>query len=176
MRIFLAILLTEPVQRHSQEVQQKLAPMPGVKWTSAENLHVTLKFLGEVDDPAIAPLCAALTAAPLGGPFELRPEAIEDWGGVIVSSMTGDREAAAKLASVLDDTCAELGFVRENRPYQPHITLGRRRGPSRKGRRIEIATDSVPTLKVDSICLMQSILGQGSPKYTPLATIPLPKQ
>jgi 2'-5' RNA ligase len=132
-RTFIALELDKGIRDRLVALQEDLAQAAeGVKWVEPENLHVTLLFLGEVDNretPAVcrvvAESCAALTAFPMsietvgcfGNPR--RPRTI--WTGV----GTGVQEVCT-LHDALEPPLLDLGcYRREDRKYTPHITLGR---------------------------------------------------
>jgi RNA 2',3'-cyclic 3'-phosphodiesterase len=132
MRLFIAIDLPDHVRAALAEAQARLSRSGhAVRWAAVEGLHLTLQFLGETD-PARAPgLLAALEAIPapaltlrLGGlgafPSAARPRVI--WAG-----LAGDTEALGALQRVVVAATGPLGFVPEDRPFAPHLTLGRAR-------------------------------------------------
>jgi RNA 2',3'-cyclic 3'-phosphodiesterase len=108
-------------------------------WERPEKLHITLKFLGEVEQARVADLShAAERAAVSPAPFELTvagagafpprgaPRVL--WIGV------GDSSGElAGLQSRLEDECAAAGFPRERRPFSPHLTIARLRAPRGAG-------------------------------------------
>jgi len=132
-RTFIALELEKGIRDRLIALQESLAQAAeGVKWVEPENLHVTLLFLGEVDNretPAVcrvvAECCAALSSFPMsietvgcfGNPR--RPRTI--WTGV----GTGAQEVCT-LHDALEPPLLDLGcYRREDRKYTPHITLGR---------------------------------------------------
>ncbi len=105
-----------------------------VRWTRPENVHLTLKFLGDIREEVLNDLCAALEEtcrhhAPFDvgltglGAFPSARRARILWAGVGAGS-----ERLCSLATDVDAAFAPLGFEREGRPYVPHLTLGRVRG------------------------------------------------
>ena len=109
-----------------------------VAWTRPENLHVTLKFLGSVPAAALETVGARLaTIASAQRAFEI---AFADVGGfpslarARVLWIGAAAAALAPLAAEIDEAAAAIGVAREERPYRPHVTLGRVRGHG-KGRR-----------------------------------------
>ena len=134
IRTFIAIELTEDLQRALADVQAQFKrnrAARSVRWVAPENIHITLKFLGDVDADRMSDLRGALGDACVGiAPFTLtlggagvfpnthRPNVV--WIGA-----RGQIEVATRLAQRIDDACAALGFVREERLFAPHLTLGR---------------------------------------------------
>ncbi|MEW5785339.1 MAG: RNA 2',3'-cyclic phosphodiesterase [Bacillota bacterium] len=136
MRLFIAVDLTERQKKEVHILQQRLSgELGGVKWVREQGLHITLKFLGEVDPGRFKDLDAALSLVSseaylfqfcCGGvgvfPAPARAKVI--W--------TGLREGAAALISVaalLETRLQSIGFPAEERPFRPHLTLGRLRYP-----------------------------------------------
>ena len=131
MRIFTGIKLAAAAKdRIIEELQPfRKAGIP-MRWTGRDNIHLTLKFIGEVVDPLAAKIGAALLADfPALAPFRLRllgfgkfpagDELHVFWAGVEESP-----EMRALFAGV-EDVLAPLGIARETRPFHPHVTLGR---------------------------------------------------
>lgn len=154
--------------------------IPGVAWARPENLHLTLKFLGNVATtrlPALTERLAAATAtqsafvmrvAGVGAfPNLARPRIL--WVGCEAARL-------AELAAAVEAACVGAGFAAEERAFHPHVTLGRIREPGRRARFPFLATDGgrdFGSSKVPAIVLFASKLGSGGARYTPLATIPL---
>jgi 2'-5' RNA ligase len=136
LRTFIAIDLGKAIRDRLVALQETLGKAaPEVKWVEAENLHITLLFLGEVDQRDIAEVCSAVDGA-VGGraPFSLsmagtgcfpnarRPRIL--WAGV----GAGAQEVLA-IHDAIETPLLELGcYRREERRYTPHVTLGRIRG------------------------------------------------
>ncbi len=155
----------------------------GVRWTAPEQMHLTLKFLGEVPPAmvtaaraALAPVCAqaapfTLTLAGLGAfPNPARAQVV--WAGV-----TDGREALTRLAAAVEAALVPAGMPREMRPFRPHLTLGRvREGgltPPLVQRLTAGAGYSFGSTRVDEVIFMHSRLTPRGPIYTPLAIFAL---
>jgi RNA 2',3'-cyclic 3'-phosphodiesterase len=137
-RVFCAIDLPEQVRAAVAERAARLrAGFPAVRasWERPEKLHITLKFLGEVEPARVADLSQAAALASVNiAPFELAirgagafpprgaPRVL--WLGVADSS-----GGLARLHSRLEDECAAGGFPRERRAFSPHLTIARLRDP-----------------------------------------------
>src|SRR2546430_5286414 len=138
IRTFVAIRLDETVRAALGAAIEGLRRVArDVAWVAPENLHLTLKFLGQVREARTAELVAAIaqatsgfaafeaTVAGLGAfPTPTRPRVI--WAGVGRGA-----DALVGLAGRVDEALAALGFEREPRPFSPHATLGRVRTPRR---------------------------------------------
>lgn len=180
MRLFVAIELDAAVRSALKALQDRLrVGADGVRWVRIEQVHLTVKFLGEQPDDRVPRVCeavagAAAAAAPLAfdvtgcGVFPPRGKVRVVWAGVRPED---DRLARcfASLESALD---AE-GIPREPRPFSPHITLGRVRD-DRSGGRLRAAVDGTSFAAhrqtASSITLMSSVLGPGGPAYAVVKT------
>ena len=134
MRAFVAVFPPPKVRKEALAWARRLPSDDRVRWTSPENVHLTLKFLGEVRAEALDDIRAALGEvcaehAPFEamlaelGAFPSARRAKILWVGVGTGS-----DRLRYLAADIDDALAPLGFKREKRPYVPHLTIGRVRG------------------------------------------------
>jgi 2'-5' RNA ligase len=190
MRLFLAIELPDDARQHLAKwgpsyvpdvhayLQQRQIDFR-LSVTTPENLHVTLKFLGEVHESALKGLCDALgnvrieTAAPVrAGQVNLLPS--HGPIRVIAAGLDGDVGRLARLHRAIDDMCAREGFPTERRQYLPHVTLARARDPFPADKRVRISEMlgphfPGPDFEVTGFSLFESRLGSGPPKYLRLA-------
>jgi 2'-5' RNA ligase len=134
MRTFVAVFPPLEVRREALSWAKRRSSDDRVRWTSPENVHLTLKFLGNVEAEAFGSIRAALGEvcaqhAPFDaalaelGAFPSARRAKTLWIGAGEGS-----DRLRSLAADVDNALAPLGFVREKRPYVPHLTLGRARG------------------------------------------------
>jgi 2'-5' RNA ligase len=136
LRTFLAIDLGKSIRDRCLALQDTLARGGAeVKWVEEENLHLTLLFLGEVEDRELPALCRAVADCCAGhDAFSLSVESVGCFPNprrprvVWVGVGAGAAEVCA-LHDALEPPLLELGcYRREDRPYTPHITLGRVKG------------------------------------------------
>jgi 2'-5' RNA ligase len=137
-RVFCAIELPSLVlEKISEQITRLRAAAPDspASWSRAENVHLTLKFLGEIAPGRVGDLSEAAAAAVAGfSPFEIL---IKDTGsfpkhGTPRVFWIGVDDCSGKLAQLqakLDDECLRLGFADEARPFNPHLTIARGRKP-----------------------------------------------
>jgi len=175
MRLFVGLALP-------QSLKDRLAPMmaglPGAHWVPPENLHMTLRFVGEVDEREAALLDEILSTIERPS-FELQvagcgifaqrrgPEAV--WIGVASTPPLVDLQAAVERAVV------RAGFAPEEKRFRPHITLARLRDTPQPRLQSFVAghnlfKESVP---VEEFVLFSSKLGSGSPVYIAETAYPL---
>jgi 2'-5' RNA ligase len=132
VRTFVAVDLNAAVRRQAQLLIHELAARTtAVKWVSAEQLHVTVKFLGDVDDTELYEVCRAVDRAVSKlKPFEVicrgvgafphahRPRTL--WLG-----LEDPAHRMAQLQQQVEAEFASLGFPRDVRPFHAHVTIGR---------------------------------------------------
>lgn len=183
MRLFTAIELPESVRDALMEAARPLkAACPEASWVRAENLHVTLKFLGEVVEPQVTDVCSSLERVSVTGPARVSVGGWEFFPPrgpvrVIVLGLGGEVELIHRMFQEIDRTTAEIGFPSEARPFVPHITLARARRSIQGSARQTLPpllrwAGSPPAFEVGSFSLVESRLGAGGPQYLRLATFP----
>jgi 2'-5' RNA ligase len=188
MRLFIAIELSESLQQaiHVQTAALRGALGPEtVRWVAPGNVHLTLKFLGEVASDGSAALEEMLSqeasqvpafdvsVSGVGAfPNDARPRVI--WVGL------HGPPALSSLRLAIERGARGLGYPAEERDFSPHLTLGRvRRGASSAELHgIHAALESsnigqVGTAHVDAVCLFRSDLKPGGAVYTRLCSAPL---
>ena len=129
----------------AQTIGQLREAIPnGVRWVDPSGIHLTLKFLGEVDPRRVDDLLQAMAASAKGSPsFEVCLAGLGVFPNqrqprVLWAGLGGDLGPLEELQQKVDEAVCQLGFRRENRPFHPHLTLGRVR-------------DGVPAQVVDQI-------------------------
>lgn len=184
MRLFIAINLPAQVRR---AIVDATAPMrqaaPKLSWVTEERLHLTLEFLGDQPEEAVAPLEAALAReAARHAPITLALRGLGAFPNLRASRIVWlGVEPDPKLELLHHDlavACGELGYEREARAFRPHITLGRARTPLRAeaARALAGAARSVTwsaTVEARSVDVMESRLLPSGARYGVLAAIPL---
>lgn len=180
VRAFLALDIPAAVRDALAEVQRQLdAPDARIRWVAPENLHVTLKFLGDVADEQVAEVLAAAeqVAGHLGPiPFDLRGIRLVPPRGRVrmvwaeIDDKTGGISA---LHEQIEPALGALGFEPDAREFKPHITLGRIkfvRDHDALRRSAEPYTDENfgPALASDLVTYSSRLTPSG-PIYTPLA-------
>lgn len=179
IRCFISISLPVSIRT---EIEKTIAELrigrADIKWVSAENMHITLKFLGCVPEEALTDIKDKLTTASESGyafnfrlsgfgmfPDSRNPRVI--WIGIT------DNGEIKKLQKKVEDSMATIGFEKENRPYSPHLTVGRVR--SLKGMNSMIkAIEALKGMEfgnidVSKMSLMKSELKSTGAQHTVLA-------
>ena len=187
MRAFLAVVPPREARDKVEAVRDPLRELaPGGRWVHPSLWHLTLKFLGEVEDelvPAIADLVSEVAAGyeafdvSLSGtglfPNPDRPRVL--WVGI-----QDGADTLARLAQAIDAGLDGLGFEPDEEGFQPHMTLSRFRESHEAG---ELAgnvgpSEEIARFEVDSVVLMKSVLRPRGPDYSVverLSLIPRPK-
>jgi 2'-5' RNA ligase len=136
MRLFVAVVLGEDIERHAAEALERLRPLaPQARFVRPEGLHLTLSFLGEVDPALLPALEEALTrVAGHHAPFTLTVEGGGSFGSpshprVLWADVCGDTAALKALQAEAAAELEKLGFAREAREYTAHLTLARAKVP-----------------------------------------------
>lgn len=178
-RIFFAIVLPDAVKERLERLKRLLDPAPGaVKWVEKQNLHLTLQFIGEIsEDKLLQMLDLALHAAAAVLPFNLEVRGAGAFPGhsrprVLWAGINKGETPAKHLASELS---RHIGIA-PDKPFSPHITLGR----VREGRtaRIDGALSrerdySAGIVSVKHFVCMESTLTPGGPVYREIAAFNL---
>ncbi len=183
-RLFVALEPPEPVRRRLAALQAKLRRAAAraadeIRWVPAENVHLTLQFLGAVPEERVKDVEAALRDAASssrtlalevkgagGFPNARRPRVL--WAGV-----TGDVAALGAFVQDLGRRLAPLGFAPEERAFSPHLTLGRARdtrgAPGLAGALADASdSDGAPWRAVE-VVLFESHLSPKGPRYEAIA-------
>ncbi len=183
MRTFIAIPLSTDNRNFLCEMQKKLRAFGAdVRWTAIPSIHLTLKFLGEIQQSALPGLSESLRFAALPEPpFTLRMHGLGAFPDlrnprVIWCGLDGDLPRLTALQEQVVSACQAAGFPREDRPFHPHLTLGRVRGKSNLKPLVDyikIGTELEQTVAVRVFNIYESILRPEGPLYRVLDTFNL---
>ncbi len=190
VRVFVALDLPQSIKELLEATirQLEVALPQGIRWVNPAGIHLTLKFLGDVDSEMVGGLLAAMDQAAarfrqpnltLGlselGVFPNHREPRVLWAGV-----AGEIAALSRLQQSVDTAIADLGFARERRPFRPHLTLGRvrdRTGPAERlriGRTVsQFSLPDSSSWQVQEVHLIQSVLTPRGAIYSSLGRRPL---
>jgi len=184
MRLFIAVDLDEVARAAIGDLAQRLSRRldhGGLRWTKPEQLHLTLAFVGEVDEATFAAVNAQMTPVISMAPYEVA------FGGLGVFPARGSPRvlwigATAGARETIDLQRHIAGRVRvagvelEARPFQPHLTIGRYRDSGERDRRavVEVAdTGEIARVPVDHVTLYESRLSSAGATHTALSTTAL---
>jgi 2'-5' RNA ligase len=178
VRLFVAADLPEDLRRRLASIQHELRDIPlPVRWVRPEGIHLTFKFLGAVQEGRVAEIGRALEGAGRGvGPFRLQTDGIGTFPErgnprVLWVGIAGDVAAALRLQAAIERALAAIGLPSEDRPFRPHLTLGRVRGQAKGEWRPALAEASERTagvLDVQDYVLFESRHDRSGAVYLPL--------
>jgi len=180
MRCFIAIDIDANNRTGLGDLQQRLKSevdikKSDVKWVKPDNIHLTLKFLGEIRDEQVVDVCnITKEVAGRHESFELDIESVGHFGGrsarVLWIGTGKGRENLLELQKDLEQQLASAGFPPENRAYSGHLTLCRIRNSKAGIKLAQLAGQyrdfKVGLIPADSITVYQSELTPTGPIYT----------
>jgi len=181
LRAFLAVPLPEARRRQLEQLQRELAAaLPRVRWSAPETIHLTLRFFGDVPEESLEKITdVVLSVGRSFAPFQAELKGIGVFPSparprVIWLGVTG-APALAQLHAALDRSLRLAGWPGEERPFSPHLTLGRARErlilPATVLERYREA--GCGPLPVEQLVLYESRLRPAGAIHLPLATFPL---
>lgn len=176
MRLFIAIDISDQMRQELDRAQGALKKTGAdVKWVSLNNIHITMKFLGETSDDVIDDVKNAMDNAARGmKKFEISLSEIGTFPGtgnpkVIWAGVGKNHEIIEDLASKIETECEKIGFAKEDRPFKAHLTLGRTRSP----KNIDLLKKMIPEIKlreaagyIQNVVLYRSVLSPKGPEYS----------
>lgn len=181
IRLFYGLSLPDDVRDALCRLQHGL---PGVRWLDADTFHITLRFIGEIDedrardlDHAMAHRLGRKPVAPI--PLQVRGLGCFGEGQRARTIWAGVEPCAPLMAlqSVVETVCQSEGLTAEGRSYRPHITLGKTSARVDRARLemmiAEYTSWTAPAFAADQITLFRSFLGRGGAHYEAVAEIPL---
>ena len=187
MRTFIAIEISAEIRATLAQAQSHLKYSGAdVKWVEPGNIHLTLKFLGEINEEKCAKITAALDSiAKTIAPFEISLKDIGafpkiDFPRVIWVGLDKGTRESIELAGKIDEALSKIGFAKETRPFAAHLTIGRVRSAKNKEalkEKVEklqgqVASSRVQGYVVKSVIIFQSTLTPTGSIYTKLHEAP----
>jgi len=183
MRLFVALDLPLDVRERLAAVQDRLRRTHAdVSWVRVENLHITLKFLGETEEKRLDQIRDVLAeVARACAPFPLQVTGVGSFGGrtprVVWAGVSEGADHLTRLAGQVESALARVGFPKEKRSFSAHLTLGRVRSPKNAEALLaalhEFRAEKFGTLAATEFQLMQSELRPTGSVYTMLERFPL---
>lgn len=186
IRSFLAIELPGTIRKKIEEVQGNLkSSNADVRWVSAEKIHLTLKFFGNIEESRIEPIVKSIEQ-PIQNtpPFSLMVRGVGAFPHlknprVIWLGLIDGKEVLAFFQKEIEVQLEKIGFQKEDRPFHPHLTLGRVKSNREREelvKRMEkFREEDLGNFQVERIILLKSDLKPSGPIYTPLREMKLGK-
>ena len=184
MRTFVCIEISDAIRRKMSQVSGTLSLSGAeVRWVEPQNIHLTLKFLGEVPEALIAEACKQIKSAVAGvRPFTFSVEGLGTFPPagnprVVWCGLKEESGALEKLQHELNAALRDYAQKEDRKKFSPHLTIGRVRGPENADRlRAAIEKNRKTHFGVQEageLLLMMSELSPQGPTYTPLGRWPL---
>jgi len=189
MRVFIAIDISEEIRTALSNLQQQLhnkadIKKGDVKWVAPKNIHLTLKFLGEIRDKQVVDVCNIVkNVAGRYKSFELDVESVGSFGGksarILWVGIGKGIDSLLQLQKDLEQQLASSGWPPEQREFTGHLTLCRVKN-SKAGITLATMTEAykdfkLGTILADSISVYQSQLTPSGPMYTVLGNCKMPE-
>ena len=184
IRSFLAIELPKLILKKIEEVQRDLrSTRADVRWVNPEKIHLTLKFFGNIEESRIDPIFKSIEEPIRNTP----PYSIEVKGvgafpqlrnpRVIWVGLVNGKEILTSFQKQIETQLEKIGFQTENRPFHPHLTLGRMKSSRGReemvGRMEKHREEEFGDFKVERVILFKSDLKPSGPVYTLLREMKL---
>jgi 2'-5' RNA ligase len=183
MRTFIAIELPEEIKKQIEKLQAPLKKTRAfVSWVKPGNIHVTLKFLGEVPEEKTNEVFSATERA-VGGTKRFSMS-LKGTGGfpnlrrprvIWIGTGSGEEELSC-LAEKIEEEMEKIGFPKEKRKFSPHFTIGRVKSSKNieeLAQQVESTEFETKTIEVNQVVVMRSQLHPAGAIYTPLKKLPL---
>ena len=184
IRSFLAIELPKLILKKIEEVQRDLrSTRADVRWVNPEKIHLTLKFFGNIEELRIDPIFKSIEEPIRNTP----PYSIEVKGvgafpqlrnpRVIWIGLVNGKEILTSFQKQIETQLEKIGFQTENRPFHPHLTLGRMKSSRGReemvGRMEKHREEEFGDFQVERVILFKSDLKPSGPVYTLLREMKL---
>jgi RNA 2',3'-cyclic 3'-phosphodiesterase len=172
-----ALDVPDAIREAIRELVARLKPLAkDARWVSVEGMHVTLKFIGQVDVEQLEPIVSALAGTYLNGPVEMRFRGLGFfpserrprvfWCGIDASPNL------AELAAAIERSLQQLGIPMEKRAFYPHLTLARFDSPNRPGQLVQMSHEAesldLGATREARFHLFESVLKRSGAEYTKL--------
>ena len=177
MRAFVAIKIPDSIKERIAKIEKELEGIQGVKWVKPDNIHLTLKFLGEVRESQIGELNLAIKSCIRGiKPFRI---SFSEIGGfpnlrhpkVIWVGVKEGMDILIELINRLEQEFSKLGFKPETREPSPHLTIGRIKKNKIVDAELKLRIFETSSFIADKVYLIKSTLTPDGPIYTDITAI-----
>ena len=181
LRAFVAVPIPDSVAIFLQQVQARIQlPVINIRWVAEKNIHLTLKFLGDIDPSQVSAVAAQMDAA-VGTipPFSLVAKGVGVFPNlrharVLWVGLAGRLDRLTAIQATLESGLESIGFKREPREFSAHLTIGRIRrriDAQRIGASLDPVKDATSDwFRVDRLVLFKSLLKPNGPEYSLLHT------
>ncbi len=183
MRLFTGVAVPEQLKEKLLLSQKRIERLSDIKLVEPENLHFSLKFLGEVDEDRVKAVREVLTSA--GSTFSSFSLTISGIGAfpsagscrVVWAGCSAGSKDLEALAGFIDSKLSKIGFIAEEKPFRAHLTLGRIRLVEKNPKLEKFILNNKETdfgsFRVSKISLIESQLSPHGPTYTEIFSVGL---
>ncbi|MBN2590462.1 MAG: RNA 2',3'-cyclic phosphodiesterase [Sedimentisphaerales bacterium] len=180
MRVFIAIEIEKVIKNDLADLQRKMLGKVDIrqgdaKWVNPDDMHLTLKFLGEIKDTQLVDVCKITEEVTRKHEcFDIEIGGVGSFGGhsarVLWVGAGQNNESLLQLQEELETQLAFAGWPEENRKFEGHLTLCRIKNSQAGVKLAQLAKEykdySLDVVEVDSVCVFQSELTPHGPVYT----------
>ena len=176
MRVFIAVDINDEMRRELTRIQNVLSgKLVNAKWVKPQNLHITIKFLGEIEPEAVGDITLSLEK-----PIKETPSFYIELGelgvfpnmkrpAVFWAGLKKGREEMSRLNELIQNSLYQIGYEKDSKPFSPHITLARFRKPVPSNQIVK-AIESVSPIKkaghtINGVSIYESTLKPKGPEY-----------
>ena len=182
IRTFIAIEIPSRIRERIAQLQERLLAVDcQASWVKPANIHLTLKFLGDISRVRMSDVISGVErAGAAGAPFELEIEGCGCFPSprnprvFWIGLHEDETNSLAKLYAAIESEMARSGFTRDKKPFSPHLTIARLRSP----RNARVLAEQLQSIGFEAerfttrdVIVMKSDLNPSGSIYTPLAKI-----
>ncbi|HJJ31222.1 MAG TPA: RNA 2',3'-cyclic phosphodiesterase [Methanocorpusculum sp.] len=178
VRVFIAVEPSAEIRKNIAEAGTALTGAGRLSLVSADLMHITLKFLGEIPESSLAKIQTALAGIGSVQPgYTLTASKVSTFGRPVrvIKTEVHDCGASANLAAEIDKRLSRLGFSREDKPFSPHITMARVKEPSPLlgQKTAELKDCEFGSCDIHELLIKKSVLTPKGPIYSTIYRIEL---
>jgi len=184
MRTFIAVAISSEVREKIAQIQAEFRRGDlDVKWVEPGNVHITLKFLGEVSEEKLSGVIEKTRLAAAGiSNFRVHLSGLGSFPNlksprVVWVGVSEGKQELKNLSERIEENLSYIGFAKEKREFSAHLTIGRVRSPKGKEKLVkkieELENSDVGEFSVDKVLLMESQLSPKGPTYRVIEKINL---
>jgi len=176
VRTFIAVEPTEDIREEIYAAGQTLKGAGKLTLVGKDQMHITLKFLGEVPEKSLSDISSALDSLSYSS-YHLSSSAVSTFGRPprVIKAEVHDNQKSAELAQIIDKKLSTLGFPKEEKKFSPHITIARVREyvPALDAKIAALKTLSFGECDISEVILKKSVLTPSGPIYTNIHQVSL---
>lgn len=178
VRVFIAVEPSAEIRKNIAAAGSSLTGAGRLSFVSADLMHITLKFLGEIPEASLPKIHSALTdIGKIQSPYTLTASKVSTFGrpARVVKAEMHDGGASANLAAEIDKRLSRLGFPREEKSFSPHITIARVKesSPLLAQKTAALKDSEFGSCGIHELLIKKSVLTPKGPIYSTIYRIEL---